>query len=86
MPNGCGSYFAKVYFLSFQVLVSQVFINLFIAIIVDSFVAQSDSFVLPVKKNDVEEFVKDWKEFDPSARGWIPADKFEDLIVAIASN
>jgi hypothetical protein len=35
--NGCGSMISILYFYSFTVIVSQIFLNLFIAIIIDSF-------------------------------------------------
>jgi len=35
--NGCGSVISILYFYSFTVIVSQIFLNLFIAIIIDSF-------------------------------------------------
>ena len=41
IANGCGSpWTARFYFICFQVIVSQVFLNLFIAIVVDTFIAQ----------------------------------------------
>lgn len=36
-PKGCGNGFAVVFHILFQVIVSQVFLNLFIAIIIDAF-------------------------------------------------
>lgn len=36
-PKGCGTGFAIVFHLLFQIIVSQVFLNLFIAIIIDAF-------------------------------------------------
>ena len=39
--NGCGlPYVARFYFMGFQVMVGQVFINLFIAIVIDTFLEQ----------------------------------------------
>jgi len=39
VANGCGSPMtARFYFICFQVIVSQVFLNLFIAIVVDTFI------------------------------------------------
>jgi len=36
--NGCGyPYLARFYFIFFQVIVSQVFLNLFIAIVIDTY-------------------------------------------------
>jgi len=45
----CGSpAIAFGYHMSFQIIVSQVFLNIFIAIILDSFAGQSGAFDLPV--------------------------------------
>lgn len=46
--DGCGNTAAVPYFYSFTLIVSQIFLNLFIAIIIDSFLGQSDAFSLPV--------------------------------------
>ena len=48
-PNGCGQPFSIGYFLAFQIIVSQIFLNLFIAILIDSFAGQSEAYNLPVK-------------------------------------
>ena len=42
-PKGCGSDFAIAFHLLFQIIVSQVFLNLFIAIILEAFFGQSTS-------------------------------------------
>ena len=41
-PKGCGTGFAVYFHILFQVIVSQVFLNLFIAIIIDAFFGQTD--------------------------------------------
>ena len=55
-PKGCGTSFAIAFHLLFQVLVSQVFLNLFIAIIIDAFFGQSDMSDLPVKAKTIDDF------------------------------
>ena len=71
-PDACGSpLVAYIYFYSFTVIVSQIFLNLFIAIIIDSFLGQSDAFSLPVTQLDIDEFREVWKEFDHDAVGYI---------------
>ena len=53
-PFTCGSQTsAFAFFLLFQVIVSQVFLNLFVAIIIDSFLVQTDLSSSPVKKDNV---------------------------------
>jgi hypothetical protein len=83
-PDACGSpLVAYIYFYSFTVIVSQIFLNLFIAIIIDSFLGQSDAFSLPVTQLDIDEFREVWKEFDHDAVGYIEANKLEDFIIAL---
>ena len=48
------------YHMSFQIIVSQVFLNIFIAIIIDSFAGQADAFNLPVKQAEIDQFVEIW--------------------------
>ncbi len=70
-PFGCGSPIAFGFFLSFQILVSQIFVNLFIAIIIDGFLGQSNQFELPIEQYSLYEFVKIWTKYDSEASGFI---------------
>ena len=54
--RGCGTGAAIIFHLLFQVIVSQVFLNLFIAIIIDAFVGQTDLANMPVKEKSIEDF------------------------------
>ena len=47
-PKGCGTGLSLAFHLLFQIIVSQVFLNLFIAIIIDAFFGQSDLASMPV--------------------------------------
>ena len=48
-PFACGSPISSyLFFILFHILVSQIFLNLFIAIIVDAFAHQQDHFKLPI--------------------------------------
>lgn len=78
--DGCGSPNAVPYFYSFTLIVSQIFLNLFIAIIIDSFLNQADAFSLPVNQNDIDEFIEVWGHFDPDAKGFIESHELEDFI------
>lgn len=71
---------AVPYFYSFTLIVSQIFLNLFIAIIIDSFLNQSDAFSLPVTQNDIDEFIEVWAAFDPDAKGFIESHELEDFL------
>lgn len=72
--------------MSFQIIVSQVFLNIFIAIIIDSFAGQSAAFDLPVLEADIEAFVEIWSRYDPHATGFIPANEFEQLLIELAED
>lgn len=63
---------------------SQIFLNLFIAIIIDSFLGQTDAFSLPVNQNDIDEFIEIWQEYDPDALGYIEAKDLEDFILRLS--
>lgn len=85
IPNGCGQpTFAIIYFLSFQIIVSQIFLNLFIAIIIDSFIIQSEAMNMPITPNDIETFVHCWKKYDQNAKGYIMAHQLEELFIDLA--
>lgn len=71
-PKACGSVlYSYAYFLTFNTLVFQIFINLFVAIIIDAFLGQSNQFQLPIQNYSIEEFTDIWAEFDPLATGYI---------------
>ena len=83
----CGTpWIAFMYHMSFQIIVSQVFLNIFIAIILDSFGGQTDALNLPVQKNDVEDFVAVWAKYDPHATGFIETAKLEKFMEDVAEN
>lgn len=59
--NGCGNpTISIVFFYSFNVVVSQIFLNLFIAIIIDSFMSQSNAYDMPVNQGDIDDFIDCW--------------------------
>lgn len=63
---------------------SQIFLNLFIAIIIDSFMGQADAFALPVNQNDIDEFIEVWQEYDSDALGYIESKDLEDFILTLS--
>ena len=57
LPYACGSPAATyIFFTLFHILVSQIFLNLFIAIIIDGFVNQTDHFKLPINSHALQDF------------------------------
>lgn len=79
--NKCGSGLASFgYFISYVIIVMQIFLNLFIAIIIDSFISQSDASESPVQKSDLEIFVEQWKQIDIMASGHIKCKQLEQFV------
>ena len=76
------------YHMSFQIIVSQVFLNIFIAIIIDSFAGQADAFNLPVNQNSIDDFVDIWSraEYDPHGTGFLDAKNLEQFIIDLAES
>lgn len=80
-PKGCGHTFtAGLYFISFMVIVSFIFLNLFIAIILESFNASQTAEGLQVNVETVNSFNNIWLQFDPKGRGFISVNKVNRLI------
>ena len=80
-PKGCGTGFAIIFHLLFQVIVSQVFLNLFIAIIIDAFFGQASNGVLYDKLDDTtfEGFQKAWANYDTTATGYITVSQLDKM-------
>jgi hypothetical protein len=64
---GCGSSFAQIYMFSFSFLISIVFMNLFIAIILQGYFSQVNNDENSGKKLIIERFRDSWASFDPKA-------------------
>lgn len=86
-PKGCGTDFAIAFHLLFQIIVSQVFLNLFIAIIIEAFFGQAAAGALFEKfeERTFEGFQRGWAEHDKTATGFITTEQLEKLIVGLAS-
>lgn len=60
-PRGCGSQLDSILFhLIFQVVITQIFLNLFIAVIIDAFMGVSEAYDLPISRVAVIEFEEVW--------------------------
>lgn len=64
----------------FQCLVSQVYLNLVVAIIVDAFTGVSSAQKLPVDENLIDKFVQIWHKYDPHATYFIKIDNLQNLL------
>lgn len=62
-------------------MVSLVFLNLFIAIILEGFAASAQEQKIRVGEECFEAFARAWCKHDPTATGKIDVDKLEELIM-----
>jgi len=78
--NKCGSTIAAViYFCSFYFFYAFLLLNLFVAVIMDNFdyLTRDESILGP---HHMDEFVRVWSEYDPSAAGRIPHEDIYQLM------
>jgi hypothetical protein len=62
-PQGCGSSFAYFYFISFMLINSMVIMNLFIAVVVDSFMTNTERHEA-IEEDDIKRFFELWGKYD----------------------
>ena len=71
-PFACGTpIIAYIFFIMFYILVSQIFVNLFIVIIIDAFQDKESNKNLPITFYNIYEFSQLWSKYDPEATGFI---------------
>jgi voltage-dependent calcium channel L type alpha-1D len=68
--DSCGSWFAYPYFISFYIICSFLILNLFLAVIMDNldYLTRDWSILGP---HHLDEFIRQWSEYDPDATGRI---------------
>lgn len=69
-----------MFFGIFQLLVSQIYLNLVIAIIVDAFTSVIAAGKLPVTEDLIDEFVRCWAKYDPDATSFISIENLNNLL------
>ena len=79
--SGCGNSAAYFYFVAFILMVSLVFLNLFIAIILEGFAASSQEQKIRVGEECFEAFSRAWMKYDPLATEMIDVENLEHLIL-----
>jgi len=77
--NGCGSASAYIYFLSFTTLVTFIMLNVFIAVVLSGWETEDDD-NMPLKEDQVEEFVEAWQKYDQDATHFIT---YQQLLLLI---
>jgi len=66
-----------------MIVVYLIFLNLFIAIILESFNTSLAEDDLQINQFTVNEFNKHWSRFDPDGKGFIPVVSFQKFIQKI---
>ena len=72
---------AQVFFISYIFLVGLIFLNLFIAIILQGYYQTTELEKQVVNSEIMARYKDAWAEFDPEATGYIEVNKFADLML-----
>ena len=84
---GCGSpRFATIYLFSFVFVISIVFLNLFIAIILQGYFNQIQKETDNDIKNKTEHFRDEWAKLDPAGAGKIQNENLKELLFALGKD
>ena len=75
-----GGPYATAYFFSYQLLCSNVILNLVVAVILENFTSIGGANEDLVAPQDIERFTKAWSSLDPSASQMIPVQRLPDLL------
>jgi hypothetical protein len=79
-PNGCGTPISYLFFVLFQLIVSIIFLNLFVAVILNGFTNSNEEEGIEVFKTLISQFRTIWQKYDPKATGFIDVYDFEKFI------
>ena len=82
--NGCGSMISYAYFCSFILMVSLIFLNLFIAIILEGQLQASQQQGARVTEQTRQAFTSSWMKYDPDATGFIKVTDLSEMILDLA--
>lgn len=77
---GCGTAAAYPYFISFTLLITFVFLNLFIAVILEGFSETGDDDVAKLSSAHLEQYAQCWSRFDPEASGYMYSARIMELL------
>ena len=84
-PRGCGEQLRSYFFFGlFQFLITQVYLNLVIAIIVDAFTGVLATEKLPINDKLIDEFVNQWSKYDPEATNFIEINLMDNLLESLS--
>ena len=68
----------------FQLICSQIFFNLFMAITIEAFLGKANVLNSPVQPYHVQSFRLLWQKYDPLATGFIRVEELNPLIYDIS--
>ena len=75
---------AYAYFSGFMLVVSLIFLNLFIAIILEGQSLATQQQEARVSESTRQSFIKAWTKYDPDASGFIKVDNLSNIIIDLA--
>ena len=84
--NGCGNPYAYLYFICFMLDVSLIFLNLFIAIILEGQLQATQQQETRVTEATRALFTRTWSKYDPKAKGMIKIEDLPKLIMDLVVN
>jgi hypothetical protein len=82
-PNGCGTPISYLFFVLFQLIVSIIFLNLFVAVILNGFTNSNEEEDIEIFKTLISQFKVIWQKYDPQATGFINVYDFESLVTQL---
>ena len=83
---GCGNrLLAAIYFFSYLVIITLIFLNLFVAIILNGYFDTRDQESHSLNGEVLGVFKESWAKFDPDATGYIKESYFTHLMFDIGS-
>ncbi|CDW88224.1 voltage-gated ion channel superfamily [Stylonychia lemnae] len=78
---GCGSDAGFIFFTSFFLVVPLIFLNLFIAIILQGFEDMNQKELIVIKEDQLEHFRDTWCKYDPQGTGFIRIQKMANFML-----
>ena len=79
--GGCGTWAALPYFITFNLSVTTIMINLFTAVIIESFERQNSGEEDSLSPQSINEFMSLWSEYDQGGSGYLDIAEFLKLLI-----
>lgn len=70
----------------FQIICKQIFLNLFVAIIIDAFLGNAEMFSLPIQVYEINEYTLLWSKYDAEATGFMAISDLENFLLDMAKS